>query len=408
MSPIPDKYAGTGSSSNKRGNVAAAGALAVPADAAAAPSTTLSLSALQAHAAAQDDAQASQGLAAQVAQGVIDPISFEALHKPTGTLMGEPTPGATNAEELAQLAQVGVVPQSVVEAIDEGVEPGPHPEEQHSEGLLKLGPEDAANASVGSESLLSTGDTSLSTESSSNTSVLSVTSGSEPMSLTSTISRGTYHQCGTARRVKVYELKNEVWFDHGTGYCAGVYDEEQDQALLLAKAEEYCRYISISATASPKPAPAEAQQPQQPPQQQQQDQSEAADKAGEGEGDGTQTKREAKPIQVGAAGDEQTLADQFIIVVSDQLDAREVLLCTSIVREEIFQRQQGASRLSSLCRWDELTDSYQSLVETLIVWTDPDGKDMALSFQESEGCNEIWEFLCEVQKHFKSAGELVR
>lgn len=30
---------------------------------------------------------------------------------------------------------------------------------------------------------------------------------------------------------------------------------------------------------------------------------------------------------------------------------------------------------------------------------------MALSFQESEGCNEIWEFLCEVQKHFVGIGE---
>lgn len=28
--------------------------------------------------------------------------------------------------------------------------------------------------------------------------------------------------------------------------------------------------------------------------------------------------------------------------------------------------------------------------ETLIVWTEPNGTDMALSFQEAEGCTVIW------------------
>lgn len=31
-----------------------------------------------------------------------------------------------------------------------------------------------------------------------------------------------------------------------------------------------------------------------------------------------------------------------------------------------------------------------SRIETLIVWTDSDGLDMALSFQESEGCALVW------------------
>lgn len=29
-------------------------------------------------------------------------------------------------------------------------------------------------------------------------------------------------------------------------------------------------------------------------------------------------------------------------------------------------------------------------IETLIVWTESTGTDMALSFQESEGCASIW------------------
>lgn len=30
------------------------------------------------------------------------------------------------------------------------------------------------------------------------------------------------------------------------------------------------------------------------------------------------------------------------------------------------------------------------VTETLIVWTEPNGTDMALSFQEAEGCSAIW------------------
>ena len=43
--------------------------------------------------------------------------------------------------------------------------------------------------------------------------------------------------------------------------------------------------------------------------------------------------------------------------------------------------------------------------ETLIVWTEPDGVDYALSFQEAEGCSEVWNFISEVQQHMKASGE---
>lgn len=35
-------------------------------------------------------------------------------------------------------------------------------------------------------------------------------------------------------------------------------------------------------------------------------------------------------------------------------------------------------------------DGYQKQQDTLIVWTDTNGVDMALSFQEAEGCAVIW------------------
>ena len=37
--------------------------------------------------------------------------------------------------------------------------------------------------------------------------------------------------------------------------------------------------------------------------------------------------------------------------------------------------------------------------ETLIVWTEDDSCDLALSFQEKAGCDDIWSKICEVKKH---------
>ncbi|KAB2578443.1 Uncharacterized protein DIS24_g3969 [Lasiodiplodia hormozganensis] len=47
-------------------------------------------------------------------------------------------------------------------------------------------------------------------------------------------------------------------------------------------------------------------------------------------------------------------------------------------------------------------DGYQKQQDTLIVWTEPNGTDMALSFQEAEGCGAIWDFVSEVQSHLTS------
>lgn len=45
----------------------------------------------------------------------------------------------------------------------------------------------------------------------------------------------------------------------------------------------------------------------------------------------------------------------------------------------------------------QLETSYQKQQGTLIVWTESDNYDLALSFQEQDGCNEIWEKICQVQ-----------
>ena len=40
--------------------------------------------------------------------------------------------------------------------------------------------------------------------------------------------------------------------------------------------------------------------------------------------------------------------------------------------------------------------AYQKQQETLIVWSESENTDLALSFQEKAGCDEIWEKICEV------------
>ncbi|EST06248.1 protein of unknown function DUF625 [Kalmanozyma brasiliensis GHG001] len=177
-------------------------------------------------------------------------------------------------------------------------------------------------------------------------------SSNEALTLTSTVSRGNYHQCGSARRVKVYELKGETWFDRGTGYCAGVYDETVDEALLVARREEKCQFLEGI------DVPAEADVDENEP------------ILGGVNGEAGASKAQPQPCQ-------------FVVVVSENLESEDILLASKVVKEEVYQRQQ----------------------DTLVVWTEPTGVDMALSFQEAEGCNEVWEFLTEVQKHFMGLAE---
>lgn len=103
------------------------------------------------------------------------------------------------------------------------------------------------------------------------------------------------------KRVKVYELRNNDWFDRGTGFCTGQY------------------YTP------------------------------------------TETNGVEGP-------------DARILVAAED-DPSNLLLETRIRKDDGYQKQQ----------------------DTLIVWTESSGVDMALSFQEAEGCGQIWEFVSDVQ-----------
>ena len=47
-----------------------------------------------------------------------------------------------------------------------------------------------------------------------------------------------------------------------------------------------------------------------------------------------------------------------------------------------YTRQQGI-------RW---------LIDTLILWSDASGLDLALSFQEAKGCDDMWAQIIDIQK----------
>lgn len=76
----------------------------------------------------------------------------------------------------------------------------------------------------------------------------------------------------------------------------------------------------------------------------------------------------------------------------------DLLLNTRVSKEEKYDRQQG-----TYARWSESERKLTSDTGTLIVWTDhTTQQDIALSFQDVEGCDDIWQFIVEVQKHLSN------
>lgn len=130
--------------------------------------------------------------------------------------------------------------------------------------------------------------------------------------------------------MQVYELRDQAWFDRGTGHCKGVYDDQNDVALLIVEAEE--------------------------------------------------------PQAEGRPGEETDGPGGFL--------KDELLLHAQVTKEDQYTRQQGESHVNTVQR---LTP------ETLIVWTDQATQlDIALSFQDPSGCEDIWQFINEVQKHLNN------
>ncbi|KAI9507010.1 DUF625-domain-containing protein [Russula earlei] len=71
------------------------------------------------------------------------------------------------------------------------------------------------------------------------------------------------------------------------------------------------------------------------------------------------------------------------LIAKAEANMSEIILKTTIRSSDVYQRQQ----------------------DTLIVWTEPDGVDYALSFQDPEGCMELWNFILEVQSLRANSGD---
>ena len=81
-------------------------------------------------------------------------------------------------------------------------------------------------------------------------------------------------------------------------------------------------------------------------------------------------------------GSFQNETQEAFIIARAESNFNDIILSTAIRGNDVYQRQQ----------------------DTLIVWTEPDGVDYALSFQDPEGCSEVWNFILDVQRHMNSNG----
>ncbi|ODV79506.1 DUF625-domain-containing protein [Suhomyces tanzawaensis NRRL Y-17324] len=75
-------------------------------------------------------------------------------------------------------------------------------------------------------------------------------------------------------------------------------------------------------------------------------------------------------------GEVDETSNMPFFLVRNELDSGDVILKSFLEGSTQYQRQQ----------------------ETLIVWTDSSGKDLALSFQETEGCADLCDFIIKVQQ----------
>ncbi|KZT62763.1 DUF625-domain-containing protein [Calocera cornea HHB12733] len=95
--------------------------------------------------------------------------------------------------------------------------------------------------------------------------------------------------------------------------------------------------------------------------------------------------------------------DRAELVVSGEEDGGEILR-RPIHKEDVYQVTHGNS--SNQREADDQPAANGSGPSqgppTLITWTEPDGQDYALSFQDSEGCADVWDFILDVQTHMLS------
>ena len=100
--------------------------------------------------------------------------------------------------------------------------------------------------------------------------------------------------------------------------------------------------------------------------------------------------------------------NEAVLVARAEANPNQIILSTTIRSNDVYQRQQGTDPVTKSSCFLSQTALAVLFADTLIVWTEPDGVDYALSFQEPEGCAEVWNFIQEVQRHMSTFGEFFR
>lgn len=78
------------------------------------------------------------------------------------------------------------------------------------------------------------------------------------------------------------------------------------------------------------------------------------------------------------------------MIVHAEEKENSILLTSIVEKRRLYQRQQGIYEEPH-----DLSPSNSPFlpryhIDTLIVWTESDSRDLALSFQDPTGCEEIW------------------
>lgn len=166
----------------------------------------------------------------------------------------------------------------------------------------------------------------------------------------------------TIRRVKLYRLQDDAWIDLGTGHCA----------VQLVETPAQQPTVNSSPESATKSSP--------------------ADKADNGAW--IIVKREV-PAKESEGGDPSSEGD---------LEGGDVILRSKVMPyppgylsdEDDFDLDDDQDAAAAGKVYD--LGGYQRQQDTLIVWTEPTGEEMALSFATPSGCADIWDFIRTARK----------
>ncbi|KAG6850626.1 hypothetical protein H0H93_010818 [Arthromyces matolae] len=93
--------------------------------------------------------------------------------------------------------------------------------------------------------------------------------------------------------------------------------------------------------------------------------------------------------------------NEALLIARSERSFDNIILSTVIRSSDVYQQQQGKARFHFR---NSLILTFTA--DTLIVWTEPNGVDYALSFQDPKGCAEVWNFINDVQRHINPPDNL--